>query len=467
MDELSGKPHFPPPLGPLKGERTVNPRRRLAPLLPPPKLVLLPTPLPQSVLRKCAFTATHTLSVHIIPAAYPRAGSPPDRVEAKEDRKKWLKATMDRMFWEKKEAEKVFPDPKANIRVAEEGIWGTLLRIRRNRSVADEVIQGPKGITLIATHPIGFHKEIWEPTFQHLIEMTENSSSRIRIDEIWSIEAVNHGDAALLNGLHIPKLPDRSDYGRDIANFVIYHLPEARDALGKDLPLKLPRLSNITATSRVKNGFTDRHVIAMGHSLGGDATALAGISYPKLFNSLILMETTLYPVSNSGSKRKPAIFMSTIGRRSSWPSKEEAKKAFLKAPMFQKFDPAVLHAYVEHGLYEDKTTGEARLKCNPAWEASEFAEVRTMNEGWELLPTLSDNVGLRWVMGGREDASDLVGGPKVAALTVWRRPKNNSNVLIPGAGHLVVQEKPKEVAEDIKLFLTHELVTSRKEQSKL
>ena len=32
---------------------------------------------------------------------------------------------------------------------------------------------------------------------------------------------------------------------------------------------------------------------------------------------------------------------------------------------------------------------------------------------------------------------DRVGGPKVATLTVWRRPKNNSNVLIPGAGHLV------------------------------
>jgi len=90
-----------------------------------------------------------------------------------------------------------------------------------------------------------------------------------------------------------------------------------------------------------------------------------------------------------------------------------------------------------------------------------------MNEGWELLPTLDDKVGLRWIMGGREDASDLVGGLNVATLTVWRRPKNNSNVRIPGAGHLVVQEKPKEVAEDIKLFLTRKLVPSSNEQSKL
>jgi hypothetical protein len=32
---------------------------------------------------------------------------------------------------------------------------------------------------------------------------------------------------------------------------------------------------------------------------------------------------------------------------------------------------------------------------------------------------------------------DRVGGPKVAALTVWRRSKNSSNVRIPDAGHLV------------------------------
>jgi hypothetical protein len=50
-------------------------------------------------------------------------------------------------------------------------------------------------------------------------------------------------------------------------------------------------------------------------------SALAGISYPKLFNSLILVETSLYPVSHNGTKRKPAIFMTTIARRSSWPSK--------------------------------------------------------------------------------------------------------------------------------------------------
>lgn len=116
-------------------------------------------------------------------------------------------------------------------------------------------------------------------------------------------------------------------------------------------------------------------------------------------------------------------------------------------------------------------------------------ELRTMNEGWELLPTLDENIEMRWIMGGKDEASDLcvvvlllsciaamlimpffsVGGPENARITVWRREKNASNVRIPGAGHLVciscvmsigtkqkfirllefqtVQEKPKEFGE--------------------
>ena len=30
-----------------------------------------------------------------------------------------------------------------------------------------------------------------------------------------------------------------------------------------------------------------------------------------------------------------------------------------------------------------------------------------MNEGWELLPTLDEKVELRWIMGGKDEASNL------------------------------------------------------------
>ena len=40
---------------------------------------------------------------------------------------------------------------------------------------------------------------------KHLIEFTE-ASGAAHIDEIWAIDAVNHGDSVLINGSHIPKL---------------------------------------------------------------------------------------------------------------------------------------------------------------------------------------------------------------------------------------------------------------------
>ncbi len=53
--------------------------------------------------------------------------------DGKESRKKWMLQTAERMVWEKKEAENMFPAPEARVRVAPEGIWNAVLRIRRNK----------------------------------------------------------------------------------------------------------------------------------------------------------------------------------------------------------------------------------------------------------------------------------------------------------------------------------------------
>lgn len=58
----------------------------------------------------------------------------------------------------------------------------------------------PDALTLVFTHGTGFHKEQWEPTFEHLCELLERSGHpNIKLREIWSIDCPNHGDAAILN----------------------------------------------------------------------------------------------------------------------------------------------------------------------------------------------------------------------------------------------------------------------------
>ena len=134
---------------------------------------------------------------------------------------------------------------------------------------------------------------------------------------------------------------DRSDYGRDLANFLIHYLPERSRSYGEDIPVQLLRIPELIAKQRIKAGFCDRTLIAIGHSLGGDAVCVAiiivpplttysfvinlravcAISYPKLFSSIILTETTLFSPSNNNSKRKPAIINGTLSRRSTWTSR--------------------------------------------------------------------------------------------------------------------------------------------------
>lgn len=52
----------------------------------------------------------------------------------------------------------------------------------------------PDALTLICTHGTGFHKELWEPTLEYLWLL-----DGVKVREIWSIDAPNHGDATIHN----------------------------------------------------------------------------------------------------------------------------------------------------------------------------------------------------------------------------------------------------------------------------
>ncbi|KAF8877994.1 Alpha/beta hydrolase family-domain-containing protein [Infundibulicybe gibba] len=426
---------IPPPTGPLPSVPTANPRKFS---------VNRPAPRPANIRpqlsthpRPPAFTPTHTLTTHVLPAALPRNPSTGQPIRA------WVKGTTETLIREKKMAS----SGASGLPVTDLGLWTTVNRFARNSPCE----AGRAGITLIATHPIGFHKETWEEAFINIINLTESPSSPIRIEEIWSVEAVHHGDTALLNAERMPKLFDRSDYAKDIANLCIHYMPEEPRG---PLPHHLDVLDQSTVDNRLARGFSSRIVIGLGHSMGGDSQALASIYFPILFSACILLETTIFPITANSHDRTLAAAASALGRRSSWASRAEAREAFLKSPVFRAFHPAVLDSYITHGLYEDPKTGAVHLKQSPQWEAAEFTELQTNNETWELLPTLDPGIELKWIMGADKSASAMVGGEDVSRRTLWRRPQNCSNVTIPGAGHLLVQEKPAEVAQEIVNFLS-------------
>jgi hypothetical protein len=43
----------------------------------------------------------------------------------------------------------------------------------------------------------------WEPAFKHIINLSDQPAGGPHIDEIWSLDAVNSGDSAILNASHL------------------------------------------------------------------------------------------------------------------------------------------------------------------------------------------------------------------------------------------------------------------------
>lgn len=278
--------------------------------------------------------------------------------------------------------------------------------------------------------------------------MTESDPYQLEIDEIWAMDAVNHGDSALLNKSNLGDIFEWSDHARDILNFVANFLPESMDACNDP---SLPQVSEQVSQQRRDHGFKSRIVVGLGHSLGGCTLVRAVIESPNLFSSVILVDPVIYPSYSLRSLEIDGYIKGALARREHWPDRETARAALLNLPFFQAWNPDVLADYVTYGMYEFE--GEVKLKCPGYQEAATFSENgRLPCEVWELLPSLDERVPLKWIMDSN-NASTSSKFDETTPQTVWRRPANSSNIRIQEAGHLIPQETPRALAHEILDFI--------------
>ncbi|KAF9450037.1 hypothetical protein P691DRAFT_811281 [Macrolepiota fuliginosa MF-IS2] len=420
--------------------RTITPREAI-PVYPPPEPLEYPS-LPSKP-RHLPLDAPFTLSTHIIPAAHlrtlPHAPIPllPTSDLPKAERTAYnqkIRAQL-RLLGS--------PPPSSGHPIL---LWNCLNRYVR---------KGAKGtgLTLFFAHANGFPKEIWEPVIQLIINSPSND-----VDEIWSWEAVQHGDSVLLNGESLGCLFDWADNGRDILNFLHYFIPSV--ATDAPVPTHLRRISSEETQYRKAHGFRARTIVGVGHSYGGCTTTFAALENPKLFSSLILVDPVIikpYDTEEQGlaDHRTDGLIYGALNRREVWSSKEEALAGFKKNPFFNAWDPEVLKLYVECGLYDTKdSSGQSitRLKMPGVQEAIVFAATLTQFEVYQRMKDLDEGIELRWIVPGKPGAGEL-GSPGTTQLRVWVRPKNSSNVRIPSAGHLIPLEAPRDLAREIESFI--------------
>ncbi|KAI8989137.1 Alpha/Beta hydrolase protein [Trametes punicea] len=442
-----------------------------SPTFPPPEPYVLPTCHPKDLVpldtpivgpiptlpcpsRKSLLDSWFTVTTHIIPAASPRTTPniplpPLPRWSAnKEEFRVAVAETVKNVLTTK---EKQWRGEMDHLPLGRKPMWNCVNRyVRTNLKNAAQ-----RGVTLFFAHANGFPKEIWEPTLQRLIS-DYDAKADYKISEVWLWEARNHGDAAILNKNELDGIYDWRDNTRDMLHFLLHYLPTSASA--DPLPTHLSRLPDSEADARLLHGLQARDVVFIGHSFGACSLVRAAIAHAILFKSIILVDAMILPTSGTtvSSPSTRNYVTGAIQRRDGWSSREEAHRQFAATPFFAVWDPAVLDIYVECGLYEAQD-GQIKLKMPGIQEAVCFAENHVPYETFELLATLDENVELRWLVAGKLSPPEH----EFRRKAVWRRPANSSHIRMFSAGHLIAQEAPGELANEIHHFLNNRYGTKK------
>lgn len=160
-----------------------------------------------------------------------------------------------------------------------------------------------------------------EPLFDDLLQHFP------AIRNIWAMDPATYGESFQINRDVIGDEPNWLDVPRDLLH-MINHFQE----------LMPPPL------------------IAIGSSLGAALLTILSTWHPRLFSGLILAEPAYGPRKGyywpSSNKLYPARLVAK--RRESWPSREDARKAFAKSPLYRSYDPRVIDKVLEHELVDVK-----------------------------------------------------------------------------------------------------------------
>ncbi|KAJ6537815.1 Alpha/beta hydrolase fold-1 [Mycena capillaripes] len=270
------------------------------------------------------------------------------------------------------------------------------------------------GLTLVFGHGIGAHKEQWEPIIEEIFGLQQRKMPHQRVCEAWALDRQNHGDTALLNQEELAR-------GRQ-EGVSAYEWAEAIAAFARS-PLML-----------------GKRIVPIAHSAG----VISMVGSTKFMNvrgipyaGLILVEPSMVAPDlfhRYIERNIPGLSAAIHLRRDTWASREAAHQWF-KTP-WSIWDPR------EHGLVET-ADGKVTLKCHKSQEATCYPDTYAHFDSVEQVRRICRTVPIHIVWGSRED---LV--PEAARGSISDRTKGRAVASITRmkGGHMLVQEKPNELA---------------------
>ncbi|RDB28270.1 Abhydrolase domain-containing protein mpaH [Hypsizygus marmoreus] len=313
-------------------------------------------------------------------------------------------------------------------------------------------LDDPEALTLIFAHGTGFHKEQWEPTMDELNILLEGNHGAFKVREMWSIDAPNHGDAAVLNEKALKwgyePVFGWEEYGRTLHAFLTGF------GTGVDVD------------------FSKRRLVGIGHSMGASCLILSlGYSPTIKFESLILCELMSMAQRYTG-KPSSMLVNGAVNRRDIWPTREDAYKLLKSRPAWKAWDDRVLRIFVNEGMrplptvdYPDKTDG-VTLKCSRIQETACYRDPLGPSRPYIMLKHVAKRLPVHMIYGAIDDYIPREVKEDVVKNAAGGEENLASLSRVENAGHLVIQMNPTGLAQRIHeaLFLTF---GSRKLQARL
>ncbi|KAJ7772233.1 Alpha/Beta hydrolase protein [Mycena metata] len=297
---------------------------------------------------------------------------------------------------------------------------GTFLKMTANRYSTPESHADTRGLTLVFGHGPGAHKEQWSATIEELFPLQPSRYPHSRVYEAWSLDCMNHGDAALLNR-------------------------EELSSNRKDAPFEWAEAIAAFLRSPQMEG---KRIVLLAHSAGAMAVALSTKTTRRdqplpcvgiIFVEPFMMTADVYYLHLD--KDIQQLVLRTESRRDKWPSREVAYPFFKVRHPYDVFSPRVFNAWMMHGLV-DTPDGGVTLKCNKSQEAQCYRYfIDGLTASFDQIAHVCLKIPVYIIWGTRVDP--LV--PQAARDLVSWIPSSNR---VQG-GHPLPQENPAGVAVEI------------------
>jgi pimeloyl-ACP methyl ester carboxylesterase len=289
------------------------------------------------------------------------------------------------------------------------------------------------GVTLVLVHGTGFHKECWEPTLEKLMALQSNASGDRAIREAWSFDAPSHGDSAVLNAETLNHRMDNvsvSEIGGTIVSLV---------------------------DSQYLKG---HRIIVIGHSAGSSAAMYSTKFYPSEdipYDAIILIEPPMIDkdVFNQHLRERQGqighISKALIKQKDIWPNREAARAWLTSRLPWKTWDGRVLDLYIKHALKEIKQTTEIATKCSRRQEVHSFSDFEATFEALDQIAPVCKETPIYVLFGGINDMVPRYSQDTVVDVSKGRNVA--SVVRISGTGHMIVQQHPQILAENLSKLL--------------